>query len=76
MVGGNAFALYLGHREPIILDLFISYPFDMDELRLFLEVTYGFRTDFFARNTLKGSIDNIKLDCNNIPLPLLRKTYM
>lgn len=63
LAGGTALALYLGHRRSVDLDLFTPDPFDVTELREYLEERYRFRTDYSAKNTLKGTIDNIKVDC-------------
>ena len=63
LAGGTALALYLGHRKSIDLDLFTPYPFDVLLLKDFLEAKYGFRTDFLEKNTLKGSINGVKIDC-------------
>lgn len=63
LAGETALALYLGHRKSIDLDLFTPYPFDVLLLKDFLETKYGFRTDFLEKNTLKGSINGVKIDC-------------
>jgi len=63
LAGEIALALYLGHRKSIDLDLFTLYPFDVLLLKDFLETKYGFRTDFLEKNTLKGSINGVKIDC-------------
>lgn len=72
---GTALALYLGHRKSVDLDLFSPEPFDVDVLRQSLESAYGFRTDFSAKNTLKGSINNVKLDCIAYAYPMLKEPY-
>lgn len=76
LAGGTALALYLGHRKSVDLDLFSPEPFDVDALRRTLENVYGFRTDFTAKNTLKGSINNVKLDCITYACPMLEEPYM
>jgi len=63
LAGGTALALYLGHRKSVDLDLFTPEPFDAERLKGFLEEKYGFRTGFMERNTLKGYIDGVKIDC-------------
>ena len=63
LAGEIALALYLGHRKSIDLDLFTLYTFDVLLLKDFLETKYGFRTDFLEKNTLKGSINGVKIDC-------------
>lgn len=62
LAGGTALALYLGHRKSIDLDLFSPSPFNVPELREHLESEHDFRTDFSAKNTLKGTIGGIKTD--------------
>lgn len=62
LAGGTALSLYLGHRKSIDLDLFSPFPFNVSELKSFLEAKYDFRADFWAKNTLKGSIDGVKTD--------------
>lgn len=63
LVGGTALALQIGHRISVDLDLFSTNAFDNEQMREYLESEYGFRTDFMALNTLKGEIDNVKIDC-------------
>lgn len=67
-------ALYLGHRKSIGLDLFTPYPFGVLLLKDFLETKYGFRTDFLEKNTLKRTINGVKIDCEEkIRFPEKRK---
>ncbi len=63
LAGGTALSLYLGHRVSVDLDLFTSKPFNNSSLEAFLHDKYGFRTDFMEKNTLKGTINGIKIDC-------------
>lgn len=67
---------YLGHRRSVDLDLFTPKPFDAAELERFLMDKYGFRTGFMERNTLKGSIDGIKIDCITHSYEYLEKPYI
>lgn len=62
LVGGTALALHIGHRLSIDLDLFSEKPFDTNELESHLVLDYKFGTDYLAPNTLKGFIDNVKVD--------------
>jgi predicted nucleotidyltransferase component of viral defense system len=71
LAGGTALALYLGHRISVDLDLFTPYPFDATLLEKHLADTYGFRGDFLEKNTLKGSINNVKFDCISYDYPSL-----
>ena len=63
LVGGTALALQIGHRISIDLDLFSTFAFDNVQMREYLESEYGFRADYMAANTLKGSISDVKIDC-------------
>ena len=62
LAGGTSLALQIGHRKSIDLDLFSQTDFDTNSLLEYLEQNYKFRSDYTAQNTLKGSINNIKLD--------------
>lgn len=63
LAGGTALALYMGHRKSIDLDLFSPYPFDATELNRYLTEKYGFIGTFNRKNTLKGHIDGVLIDC-------------
>ena len=62
LAGGTSLALQMGHRKSIDLDLFSQHDFNTNSLLEYLEQNYHFKTDYTAQNTLKGSINNIKLD--------------
>lgn len=62
LVGGTALALQIDHRLSIDLDFFSTRPFDNQQLESHLSSEYGFFTDLVAVNTLKGYIQNIKVD--------------
>ena len=62
LAGGTSLALQIGHRKSIDLDLFSQTDFDTNTLLEYLEQNFSFKTDYTAQNTLKGSINNIKLD--------------
>lgn len=76
LAGGTALAMYLGHRKSVDLDLFTPEPFDTERLKGFLEEKYGFRTGFMERNTLKGDIDGVKIDCITHAYRYLRPPYI
>lgn len=76
LAGGTALALYIGHRVSIDLDLFSPKPFNNTSLETFLHDNYGFRTDFMEKNTLKGSIDGVKVDCIAHQYNYLKKPYI
>ncbi len=75
LAGGTALAMYLGHRKSVDLDLFTPEPFDTEKLKCFLEDNYGFRTGFMERNTLKGDIDGVKIDCITHAYKYIRPPY-
>lgn len=75
LAGGTSLALYLGHRISVDLDLFTPEPFNTKVLEKFLGGHYGFRTSFSAPNTLKGSIENVKIDCITHAYPYLVSPY-
>lgn len=62
LAGGTSLALQIGHRKSIDLDLFSQSDFDTNSVLEHLEQNFNFKTDYTAKNTLKGSINNIKLD--------------
>ncbi len=63
LAGGTSLALYLGHRKSIDFDLFTEKLFDASSLEQHLIETYDFKVDFLEKNTVKGSINDIKIDC-------------
>lgn len=63
LVGGTALALQLGHRISVDIDLFSSASFNENELADYLRAKYQFKLDFISKNTLKGEIDGVQLDC-------------
>lgn len=63
LVGGTALSLYLGHRKSIDLDLFRKDSFSASALSQYLKEKYNFQEDFQDNNTLKGFINNVKIDC-------------
>lgn len=63
LAGGTSLALYLGHRKSIDFDLFTEKLFDASSLEKHLIETYDFKVDYLEKNTVKGSINDIKIDC-------------
>lgn len=63
LVGGTALSLQLGHRKSIDLDLFSKKDFDSEKLKHYLIKEYKFEQSFQEKNTLKGFIDNVLIDC-------------
>lgn len=62
LVGGTALSLHIGHRKSIDLDLFTQKDFDTNAVEEHLYSNFQFQTSYKARNTLKGSIDGVKVD--------------
>lgn len=71
LVGGTALAMQIGHRLSIDLDFFSTSPFDNAQLEAHLSRQYDFSTDYVAVNTLKGFIQNIKIDFLTHAYPLV-----
>jgi hypothetical protein len=63
LAGGTALSLYLGHRKSIDLDLFTKNDFNTSQFSDYLIKEYDFKESYRAKNTLKGIIGNIKIDC-------------
>lgn len=63
LVGGTSLALQLGHRISVDLDLFSNIPFNETELADHLYQKYSFELDFISRNTIKGEVNGVQLDC-------------
>lgn len=62
LVGGTALSLYLGHRKSIDIDLFSNFGFDTSQLLENLQQDFDFEIFSTATNTLKGSINQVKID--------------
>lgn len=75
LAGGTALSLYLGHRVSVDLDLFTQKPFNNSSLEAYLHDKYNFRTDFMEKNTLKGTINGIKIDCISHQYEYLESPY-
>lgn len=71
LAGGTALALYLGHRISIDLDLFTPNQFDAKDLEKYLINKYDFKASFLEKNTLKGTINDVKIDCITHDYPYL-----
>lgn len=72
LVGGTSLALQIGHRISVDLDLFSNEPFDENTVREYLEQDYGLFTDFIARQTVKGEVNGVKIDCISHEYPWIR----
>jgi len=62
LVGGTALALKIGHRKSIDLDLFSNFSFDEGQLLENLSSDFDYNLFYSASNTLKGSINDVKVD--------------
>lgn len=62
LVGGTSLALRMGHRRSVDLDLFTKDDFDLQELRELLVNKYNLRVSYEKGKTLKGFINNVKID--------------
>lgn len=75
LAGDTSLALYLGHRISVDLIFLTPEPFDATKLEMFLCNKYNFHTDSMAKNTLKGSIGDIKIDCITYSYGYLERSY-
>lgn len=62
LAGGTALALQFGHRKSDDIDLFTRSEFDSSSLLEYLENKYGFSMNFQAASTLKGALDDVRVD--------------
>ncbi|BDX37484.1 hypothetical protein CYCD_08390 [Tenuifilaceae bacterium CYCD] len=62
LVGGTALALIYGHRKSVDIDLFTNTDFDALGLLEQIQHDFPFQVNFTAQNTIKGSINSIKVD--------------
>lgn len=62
LVGGTALALYYGHRKSIDIDLFTNHAFDASWLLEQIQQDFPVQLHFTSTNTIKGSINNVKVD--------------
>ena len=63
LVGGTSISLQIGHRISVDLDLFCNESFDENKLADYLRTEYSFELDFIDKETLKGEIAGVKIDC-------------
>lgn len=71
LVGGTALTLQLDHRLSVDFDLFTDADFNAVELAEYLQSEYGFKADYITKNTIKGVVNGIKLDCIAYKYPLI-----
>lgn len=63
LVGGTSLSLQLGHRFSVDLDLFTDETFNENDLAEYLRFIYQFELDFIDKETVKGEIEGVKIDC-------------
>ncbi|GMT46354.1 MAG: hypothetical protein IEMM0006_2186 [bacterium] len=73
LVGGTALALKLGHRKSVDLDLFTAHSFNVMQMLENLSADFDFQLFYSANNTIKGSIDNVKVDILAHRYPLVKE---
>jgi len=73
LAGGTALALRLGHRKSVDLDLFTNQDFNVMQMMENLSADFDFQLFYSANNTIKGSIDNVKVDILAHRYPLVKK---
>jgi hypothetical protein len=71
LAGGTNLALQLGHRKSVDLDLFPATSFDALQLKEYLMEKYRFFPQVVVENTVKGVMDDIKVDIIAYQYPLL-----
>jgi hypothetical protein len=75
LVGGTALALFWGHRKSVDLDLFTHVGFDAENMLEQISQDFPYKIQFSAFNTLKGSINNMKVDIIAHRYPLIDEPY-
>jgi len=73
LVGGTALALRLGHRKSVDIDLFSNFGFDTAWMLDNLSNDFSFNLFFSAANTIKGSINQVKIDILAHRYPLIQE---
>lgn len=73
LVGGTSISLQMGHRVSIDLDLFSNASFNEQKLTEHLRQNYGYELDFIEKETVKGEIDGVKIDCIAHKYPWLKE---
>ena len=71
LVGGTALALQIGHRRSEDIDLFTQHDIDTSALNAHLLSRYAFACSFVEKNTLKGTIRDVKVDLITFPYKMV-----
>jgi hypothetical protein len=72
LVGGTGLALRIGHRKSDDIDLFTQRDFDQKRMLEYLDQDFDFQMDAIDKNTIKGSVEGIKVDLLSHKYPLLK----
>ncbi len=62
LCGGTALSLFYGHRKSLDIDLFTNFSFDASLVLGNIISDFQFQLSFSAPDTLKGFINNVKVD--------------
>ncbi|MBR1774254.1 MAG: nucleotidyl transferase AbiEii/AbiGii toxin family protein [Bacteroidales bacterium] len=73
LVGETSLALQIGHRKSVDIDLFTEKSFDTQALKRHLQKKYSFIAEFEAQDTIKGTINNVQIDCLTHYYPWIRE---
>lgn len=71
LVGDTALALQIGHRISIDIDLFTNHTFNENAMADYFRSAYHFELDFISKNTIKGEISGVQVDCTAHQYPWL-----
>jgi len=75
LVGGTALSLQIGHRKSIDIDLFSLTEFDSERMTEFLQSKYDFEVQTRFKNSLMGTLNNIKVDIISHKYPWIKDTF-
>jgi predicted nucleotidyltransferase component of viral defense system len=73
LVGGTALALHIGHRKSIDLDFFSTENYDTSHLLENLSTDFPFQLLLSSKNSITGSINQIKTDFISHRYPLIKE---
>jgi len=76
LAGGTALALRIGHRKSVDLDLFSDFSFDVLYMQENLSYDFDFELYYSANNTIKGSINGVKVDVLSHRYPVVDKPFV
>lgn len=75
LVVGTALALYYGHRRSEDIDLFSKEKFNAERLLEQIHQDFSYQLAYTAKNTLKGTITNLKVDIIAHRYPFLQSPH-